>query len=370
MGLSPVLLNDFQRQWTVVRDDVLRAVARTGESGWYILGKQVAGFERALAEFWGLRFAAGVASGLDAIEIALRAAGLQPGDRVLTTPMSAFATTMAIVRLGGIPVFCDTTPQGLIDLDEADAALRAMPGIRYFLPVHLYGLPIPRPSLRALIETHGLICIEDCAQSIGTDCGHAGVAAATSFYPTKNLGAFGDGGAVLSNDETLIESIRRLRDYGQSAKYVHAEIGWNSRLDELHAAILQEALLPRLRDWTERRRSIANRYLEGWTNPDITPLFSREALAESAWHLFPTATRPGEKATWIARLKSAGIATGEHYPAVIPDQPAMASVPFACFGDLPNARRLASTQLSLPIHPFLSFEEVDRVLESLGAHGN
>jgi len=351
-------MNDFRRQWDDAGPDVLRAVDVVGKSGWYILGEHVRRFESALASYWSIPHAIGVASGLDALEIALRAAGLQPGDRVLTTPLSAFATTMAIVRLGGVPVFCDTTESGLMDLNEARDALRAMPGIRFLLPVHLYGFPIDPAGLRSLIDEFSLICIEDCAQSIGATfsgrpSGLTGIAAATSFYPTKNLGAIGDGGAILTADPAFAHRVRVLRDYGQSAKYQHTEIGWNSRLDELQAAILSEAFLPRLAGWTERRRKIAQNYRAAWASTAIRLLPEPEASSNPGWHLFPVRVPAARKKAFINHLRQNGIATGEHYPILIPDQEAMRTVASACFGPLTRAKALADEEVSLPIHPYL-----------------
>jgi dTDP-3-amino-3,4,6-trideoxy-alpha-D-glucose transaminase len=367
---NTILLNDFRRQWAEIREDSMAAFDAFGASGWYILGERVKTFEAALAALWGRPEAVGVASGLDAIEIALRAAGLEPGDRVLTTPLSAFATTLAIVRCGGVPVFCDTDAAGLIDLDEVRAALRAMPGIRFFVPVHLYGFPLEPTGMRALIEEFELVCVEDCAQSIlatrdGAATGTTGVAAATSFYPTKNLGALGDGGAVLTADVGLALRVRQLRDYGQSAKYRHSELGWNSRLDELHAALLETVFLPRLAAWTERRRQIATRYLAGWPLESVRPLPAPGGDAAPCWHLFPVRTAAGNKASLAQWLRGEGIATGEHYPILIPDQEALRETNFACFGPLDRARRLAEEELSLPIHPYMTDAEVDAVLDAL-----
>lgn len=366
-------MNDFGRQWEAVREDAVRVFEDVGRSGWYILGERVRRFEAALGAFWGLPEAVGVASGLDAIEIALRAAGMQPGDRVLTTPLSAFATTLAIVRAGGVPVFCDTTALGLVDLDEARAALRAMPGIRFFVPVHLYGFPVDADGMRSLIEEFDLRCIEDCAQSIGaTDAsgptGATGLAAATSFYPTKNLGAMGDGGAVLTADAGMAARVRVLRDYGQSAKYKHSEIGWNSRLDELHAALLEEVFLPRLAAWTERRGEIAARYLSKWSSELVRPVAAPPQGSSGwrpSWHLFPVRVAVEQKQSLVAWLRARGILTGEHYPMLIPDQEAMRGVSSACFGPLDTARGLAAEELSLPIHPFMTDEEVDAVTGSV-----
>jgi dTDP-4-amino-4,6-dideoxygalactose transaminase len=373
-----IQMNDFERQWVDVRDDALRVFEAVGRSGWYILGPSVREFEVALGAYWGLREVVGVGSGLDAIEIALRAAGMQPGDRVLTTALSAFATTLAIVRSGGIPVFCDTTETGLIDFEEARAALRAMPGIRYFVPVHLYGFPLDASALGALINEFNLICIEDCAQSIGAvsrgkATGRAGLAAATSFYPTKNLGAMGDGGAVLTADAGLAAKMRSLRDYGQSAKYRHTDIGGNSRLDELQAALLKEVFLPRLSGWNERRRQIAERYLNGWRFTRVRPVWSEARLSgewRPSWHLFPARVTTEEKASLLHWLRGRGIVAGEHYPILIPDQEAMAGVNSVCFGALNHARSLAASEISLPIHPYMTNAEADTVLAAIGQWEN
>ena len=200
--------NDFTRQWEDLRDDALAAFEKVGASGRYVLGEEVRAFEGGLAALWGFQYAAGVASGLDAIEISLRALGCGPGDRVLTTPISAFATTLAIVKTGAVPVFVDTDDQGLIDLDRCDDLLRRRSDIRFFVPVHLYGFALDPVALRRLRDEHGLMIVEDCAQTTQS----AGQIAATSFYPTKNLGAMGDGGAILCRDAALDIRVRALRD--------------------------------------------------------------------------------------------------------------------------------------------------------------
>ena len=220
-------LNDFRRQWQDTRDQVMSAVASVGESGWYILGRRVEEFEAALARVWG-RFAAGVASGMDALEIALTVAGCKRGDLVLTTPLSAFATTLAILKLGAIPVFVDTDQFGLIDLAACRRTLQTRPDIRFLVPVHLYGNALDLGELRRLKEDFGIRVVEDCAQSIlatfdGHPTGSAGDLAATSFYPTKNLGAMGDGGAILSNSEEFSQTARYLRDSGRAPNIVIAQ---------------------------------------------------------------------------------------------------------------------------------------------------
>jgi len=200
--------NDFRRQWEDIREDALAAFERVGSSGWYVLGEEVRTFEQELAAFWGFPHAAGVGSGLDAIEISLRALGCGPGSRVLTTPISAFATTLAIVKTGAVPVFADTDEHGLIDLEQCEALLRRRSDIRFFVPVHLYGFALDSNALLRLRDDHELRMLEDCAQSVAG----AGAVAATSFYPTKNLGAIGDGGAILMQDAALDTRVRVLRE--------------------------------------------------------------------------------------------------------------------------------------------------------------
>ena len=356
--------NDFARQWQDVREDALEAVDRVGRSGWLVLGEEVLAFERDLAEFWGVGHAVGVASGLDALEIGLRCTGVRPGSRVLTTPLTAFATTLAIVRAGAEPVWCDVDQNGGIDLDHAEAALRADRSIRAMIPVHLYGHPLDPARLARLAEDYQLTIIEDCAQSVGAErdgraTGLVGRAAATSLYPTKNLGAMGDGGVLLSDSVELAERARRLRDYGQGARYEHVELGLNSRLDELQAAILRSALLPRLSGWLERRRDIAERYSEGLAGCSLRPITA--GGGRSAHHLFPVEVTEGEPGAVAERLADHGVAIGRHYPRLCSEQPAIAGHGIVC-GPLAIAQRLAERELSLPIHPYLQDAEVDRVI--------
>ncbi|BDC49357.1 aminotransferase [Bryobacterales bacterium F-183] len=352
-----ILANDFQRQWADAGADVLAAVTEVGESGWYVLGKQVAGFEAALAQYWGLPHAVGVANGLDAIEMSLRALGCGPGDFVLTSPISAFATALAIIKLGATPVFADCAANGLVDLDDCREILSKRPEIHYFVPVHLYGHCLDITKLEALRDEFGVQIVEDCAQSIGTACGRVGQLAATSFYPTKNLGALGDGGAVLCRSDELAAKVRQLRDYGQSRKYVHDVAGYNSRLDELQAAVLLKTFLPRLAGWTKRRQAIAAAYRAGLSNPRITV---PEAPADSVWHLFPVLVE-GPKTEALAYFRAAGIGVAEHYPQALIEQPALGAT-FDRKG-CERAKQFCRQQMSLPIHPYLTDEEVQKVIE-------
>lgn len=362
-----ILLNDFRRLWEDTAADFHAALERTGASGWYILGPEVREFERRLAALWGLREAVGVASGLDALEIGLRILGLGTGERVLVPPVSAFATALAVIRAGGVPVFAPCTPGGLVDLEACEALIERDPSLRFFVPVHLYGHCLEMERL-ARIAACGVRIVEDCAQSIlarsnGRACGTAGLVAAVSFYPTKNLGAMGDGGALLTDDAELAARARQWRDYGQQGKYRHVVPGANSRLDELQAAFLLDAGLARLERWTARRRWIAEQYRAGIRHAQIE-LPAPPRGSESVWHLFPVLVPDGAKEAFRRHLESQGVQTGEHYPAPMFDQPAMQGCPHEVAGDPEPARAFCRREVSLPIHPYLTDAEVSRVIEA------
>ncbi len=367
--MAKVAANDFARQWADVQEDALAAVDRVGRSGWLVLGEEVTEFERELAAWWGVPLAVGVASGLDALEIGLRCLGVGPGDRVLTTPLTAFATTLAVLRVGAEPVWCDVDESGGIDLELAEEALGADRGIRALLPVHLYGHPLDPAALEALARDHDVVVLEDCAQAAGATragrpTGLAGPVAAVSLYPTKNLGAMGDGGVLLTAKETIAARARQLRDYGQSGRYKHVVPGLNSRLDELQAAILRTAMLPRLNRWLERRRAIAAAYAEGLVGTWLRPILAAEG--QSAHHLFPVEVTEGSREQVLAGLAELGVSAGSHYPFLCPDQ---AAVPAggAAVPPLPIAQRISRAEISLPIHPYLGDDEVEEVLAACRA---
>jgi dTDP-4-amino-4,6-dideoxygalactose transaminase len=364
-------LNDFKRQWADIREASMAVFADLGSSGWYILGSEVTAFEAALANTWGIPHAAGVGSGLDAIELSLKTLGCEPGDKVLTTPLSAFATTLAIVKLGAVPVFADTDTLGGIDLDLCRQVLEARRDIRFFVPVHLYGHPLDMRKLAALGREFDCRIVEDCAHSIGANhagmpTGTAGHMAATSFYPTKNLGTMGDGGAVLTADPDLARHVRVLRDYGQSAKDLHSTVGYNSRLDEIHAAFLRRVGLRWLPKWTAARCHNASAYVAGISNPAITVRGVPHG-ARSSWHLFPVWVAPERRPNFMRWLNDGGIVCAVHYPTPIPEQPVMAGLPFEMATDIPVARRLCRSEVTLPVHPYLTGAEVAQVIETCNA---
>ncbi len=370
-----VSLNDFGAQWDEVGSEASAAFERVGRSGRYILGPEGETLERKLASLWGLSEAIVVGNGMDAIEIALRASGLSPGAKVLTTPLSAFATTLAILRCGGIPVFTDVDDSGLINLSECRRVLEADPSIRYFVPVHLYGHAMDLAAVESLRDDFDLTVIEDCAQAIGARSrglmvGVVGRAAAVSFYPTKNLGALGDGGAVLTSNHGLAVRARAMRHYGQSATYVHEEFGLNSRMDEVHAAILADAFLPRLIRWTSRRKCIAARYQEA-IQSSVLQIPAVPDGSDSVWHLFPVLVlQPERRDHFREYLAARGVASGIHYPRLIPEQKALVDHGrYEIKVSLSRATRFASCEVSLPIHPYLSEDDVDNVIESVNGWG-
>lgn len=372
MDLPEIRQNDFQRQWDAVRAGVIRAIERVGASGCYILGDEVQAFEAAFAEFCGAPHSIGVANGMDAIEIGLRGLGLRKGTKVLTTPFSAFASTLAIIRAGGVPVFVDVDEFGALDLRQCRAVFEQDRSIRFFLPVHLFGFPMSLPVLARLRDEFSLSIVEDSAQAIGAAdhgiaVGSIGHVAAMSFYPTKNLGAFGDAGALWTNDAEIARRARALRNYGQSSRYAHEELGLNSRLDELHAAILRDALLPHLETWLQARATNAQKYLAEIANPSIRLIRPRLG-ATAVWHLFPVLVAPQHRDAFRKHLAQSQIETAVHYPRLIPEQKALSGVAgVQMLTELVHARRFADGEVSLPIHPFLTEDELNKVVDVCNA---
>jgi dTDP-4-amino-4,6-dideoxygalactose transaminase len=337
--------------------DVRAAITRVVDSGWFILGPELEAFEAEFAAACGAAHAVGVGTGTDALALILRALGIGPGDEVVTTPLSATYSALAILMAGARPVFADIDPDRLT-LDPAAVASAIGSKTAAILPVHLYGQPADMDALASLAARHGVPVVEDCCQAHLATCngrpvGTIGVAGAFSFYPTKNLGALGDGGAIVTADPALAERLRRLRNGGQTDRYRHVEPGVNSRLDEMQAAILR-ARLPFLARWTDRRRALARAYRSALEGSGIRPV--PEADAGHVYHLF--AVRSSERAALQAHLREQGIETLIHYPIPIPRQAAMAaSDPVQC----PTADRVCAEILSLPLYPGLPDEAVARV---------
>ena len=342
---------------------VRAAIDRVVAGGWFILGPELDVFESEFAAASRVPHAVGVGTGTDAIALILRALDIGPGDEVITAPLSAAFSALAVMMTGARPVFTDIDPERLtLDPRRVEAAITRR--TRALLPVHLYGQAADMRPLEAIASKHHLALIEDAAQAhLGTadsrPIGTIGVAAATSFYPTKNLGALGDGGAVLTRDTQLAARIRRLRNGGQSSRYHHDEPGVNSRLDELQAAVLR-ARLPLLQQWTEKRRAIAARYRSALTNGALR--VPREFDAGHVYHLFPVLTDARD--AFQAHMLDRGIQTLIHYPVAIPRQPALAKTsPAMC----PVADQVCSQVVSLPMYPGLADSAVKAVVEAAAA---
>lgn len=360
-----IAMNDFKRDDDDLVRQELSAVERVLRSGWWILGEEVKAFEAEWAAWLGTRHAAGVANGMDALEIGLRALGIGPGDEVVTTPMTAFATVLSIFRTGAAPVLADIDPDtGILSPESVRRCLSK--ATKAVMVVHLYGQAGPVEELSKICAEAGIHLVEDCAQAHGVKasgkpCGTWGAFAGWSFYPTKNLGAIGDAGALTTESDELDAKVRRIRNYGQSVRYQHPEVGLNSRLDELHAAILRERL-KRLSGWTERRREIARRYAAEIRHPKVRALPLPADPARHVHHLF-VVTSPVREALQ-AHLKSAGVDSLFHYPIPAHHQPPCAGVRIDPKG-LSAAEEHARTCLSLPIHPTMADAEVAQVVEAV-----
>jgi dTDP-4-amino-4,6-dideoxygalactose transaminase len=341
---------------------VTGAIARVVERGWFILGPELEAFEREFADASGVAHAVGVGTGTDALAIALRALGIGPGDEVITAPLSAAYSALAIMMAGARPVFADIDPDRLT-LDPRATAAAVTPRTAAIMPVHLYGQPADMAALGDVARRHNLAVVEDCCQAHLATCegkpvGTFGTAAAFSFYPTKNLGALGDAGAMVTGDADVAARAARLRNGGQTRPYQHVEFGVNSRLDELQAAILA-ARLRFLPAWTARRRALAARYrdaLRGVTTITVPP----ERDPGHVYHLFPVLSR--ERDALQAHLRANGIETLVHYPIPIPAQPAMSD---QCPAPCPTAARVCREVLSLPLHPALAESAVDEIASVL-----
>lgn len=344
------------------------AIRRVVDSGWFVLGPEVAAFEDEFARVCGATHAVGVGTGTDAITLLLRALDIGPGDEVITAPLSAAYSALAIMMAGARPVFADIDPVRLT-LDPAAAAAAVTSRTRAILPVHLYGQAADMTAILDVAARHHLTVIEDACQAHlatagGRPVGTLGVAGAFSFYPTKNLGALGDGGAVITNDPALAARVQRLRNGGQTSRYHHAEPGANSRLDEMQAAILR-ARLPYLAGWTARRRAIGQRYRRELPPANAAFTVPPECDSGHVYHLFPILAT--NRAALQAHLTAAGVETLVHYPVPIPRQPAVAATsPAVC----PIADRVCSELLSLPMYPVLTDDGVAEVVAGLNNYAH
>jgi aminotransferase EvaB len=358
---------DYRREYEELREEILAAVDRVFKSGQLILGPEGVAFERDMAAYVGVAGGVGVNSGTDAIYIALAAAGITAGDEVITVPNTAVPTVSAIQVLGARPVFVDINEHDfLMDVGQIEAAIT--PRTRAVVPVHLYGQCVDLDPLMDVANRHGLKVIEDCAQSQGSlyknrRCGSAGTASTFSFYPTKLLGGYGDGGMVLSDDAAVISLARSLRFYGMEKTYYAERHGYNSRLDEVQAAILA-LKLPRVEGWIGRRREIADRYGQGLAGCGLR-LPRENDYGRHVYHLF-VVEAASDRDGILQRIEARGLKCGVQYRWPIHLMRGYEDLGYRA-GQFPVAERKAQQIFSLPIYPHLKDEEVDEVIEIVRA---
>ncbi|HET9314333.1 MAG TPA: DegT/DnrJ/EryC1/StrS family aminotransferase [Vicinamibacteria bacterium] len=358
--MTGIPFTDMKARVAAVRAEIDEAIARVLGSGWFILGPEGEAFERELAQALQAKDAVAVGNGTEAIQLALEALGVGPGDEVVTSPLTAAFTALAVQRTGARPVFADLDPATLnVAPDAVERAIT--PRTKALLPVHLYGHPADLDPLLALSRARGIPLVEDACQAHGARYKGRTVGAisgigALSFYPTKNLGALGDGGAILVDDPERAAYLRRLRNGGQSDRYRHEIPGVNSRLDEMQAAVLRVGLR-HLEEWTRKRRALAAVYFEELKSTGVC-LPHEQPYAEANYHLF--VVRHPRRDALMAALKERGVGTLIHYPIPLHLQPVYAGLGGRA-GDFPEAERAASSILSLPLYPEMTDGQARRV---------
>jgi dTDP-4-amino-4,6-dideoxygalactose transaminase len=368
--LGPVPMLDLERQHGPIHEALQEAMARVMASGGFVGGPEVEAFEAELAAWHGVPHCVGVANGTDALVVAFKALGIGPGDEVVTAAVSFFATAEAISLAGAVPVFCDIHPRAAL-LDTAGLESCITPRTRAVVPVHLYGQPVDMDAVAAVARRHGLAVVEDCAQAIGATwrgrkVGTFGDLAAFSFYPSKNLGAFGDAGALLTRDATLAGRCRQLANHGGSRKYEHNVVGMNSRLDALQAAVLR-VKLPHLESWTAGRQRNAARYRALFQEAGLSDRVTLPCEAPQRTHIYNQFNiRVRERDALKAHLDRAGIGTEIYYPVPFHLQACYASLGYAA-GAFPEAEAAARESLALPIYPELTEAQQAEVVGAITA---
>ena len=363
---SAIAMVDLKAQYSTIKPEIDAAIQRVVTNTSFIMGPEVTGFEQAFTQVSNACFSVGVASGTAALHLALLACGIGQGDEVITTPFTFFATGEAISQTGATPVFVDIQPD-TYNLDPERVEKAITPRTKAIMPVHLYGQVAEMDEILDIAKRHNLRVIEDAAQAHaaeyrGRRAGSMGDLACFSFYPSKNLGCYGDGGMVTGNDETLIKRVRKLRDHGRMSKYEHDELGWGYRLDALQAAILG-AKLPHLEAWTEARRGHAVRYNELLAGSDIVTPAARP-YNRHVYHCY--VVRTPRRDELAAHLTAAGIGVVIHYPLPLHLQPAYRSLGYGP-GSLPVSEACAQQVISLPMYPELTDAQIERVTTAVKA---
>ncbi len=353
-------LVDLKAQYRALKPEIDEAIQRVLDNAQFILGPAVSSFEQDFAAFCHSADAIGVNSGTSALHLALLAAGVRPGDEVITVPFTFVATVAAIEYAQAKPVFVDIEPT-YFTMDPANIERAVTPRTKAIVPVHLYGQPADMDAIRDVADRHGLIVIEDACQSHGSEykgrrCGSMGLLGCFSFYPGKNLGAYGEGGAIVTSDPALATKVRLLRSWGEEVRYEHKHRGFNYRMDGVQGAVLG-VKLKYLEAWTEARRSRAAEYTRRLTGTAASTPAERPA-SRHVYHQY--VVRVPERDAWRAALTEAGVQTGVHYPIPVHLQPAYADLGYAR-GDFPIAEQAAAEVLSLPIFPEMTDAQIESI---------
>ncbi|WP_374373272.1 DegT/DnrJ/EryC1/StrS family aminotransferase [Dongia sp.] len=358
---------DLKSQYAAIKPDVDKAVIDVLESGQYVLGPAVARFEAAFGAAYGIKHAIGCSSGTAALHLALLAAGIGRGDEVITTTMTFIATATAIDLVGATPVFADIEPDTAL-LDAGRIAAAITPRTKAIMPVHLYGQCADMGAIQRIADQHGLIVIEDAAQAHGAKLGDRfagtmGRMSCFSFYPGKNLGAYGEGGLVATSDDALATRLRMLRDWGQDRKYNHVIKGLNYRMDGVQGAVL-DIKMRHIEAWTEARRQVAAWYQEALGNTPGITLPVERAGRRHVWHVYGILVAPQQREAIMAGLTARGIGTNLHYPTPVHLQPCFAELGRGR-GSFPLAEHHGAAELSLPMFPEMTRAQVDEVAKAL-----
>jgi dTDP-4-amino-4,6-dideoxygalactose transaminase len=366
VDMMNVPLLDLKAQYSTIKHEIDEVLARVVKSQYFILSEEVSALESEVAAYSGTSDAAGVASGTDALILALRALGVKKGDKVITSPFTFFATAEAISVLGAEPVFIDIDPGTYnIDPEKIEEYLSKGERVKAIMPVHLYGQCADMNRIMEIAAKYDLKVIEDCAQAIGAVCGNKkagsfGDAGALSFFPSKNLGGFGDGGMVVSSNSDLLARVKKLRVHGSTKQYVHDEIGYNSRLDSLQAAVLR-VKLRKLDSWFDGRRKVAEKYNKAFSNLDInTPVVSPGNT--HTYHQYTIAIK--DRDGLLKHLNDNGVAARVYYPVSLHLQPCYKDLGYK-EGDFPICEKACCNVLSLPVYPELSEKETNYVIETV-----
>lgn len=357
--------NDFQKKYAKYKKEIDETIARVLRSGWFILGKEGENFEKKFAQYLGVKFIVGVNSGTDALFLALKALGIKDGDEVITVPNTAVPTVSAIRMTGAIPVFVDID-ETTFNMNPALIEAKITPKTKAILPVHLYGYPAEMSAIMKIAKKHGLKVIEDVAQAHGAKyknktVGTIGDIGAFSFYPTKNLGAFGDAGAMVTNNAKLAETARELRNYGEVSKYKNKIEGVNSRLDEMQAAILSWSLT-KLGGWNKKRATLAETYRKNLKGLPIVLPPAGDVAHTPVWHLF--VIRTSWRDDLVKFLKENGIITAVHYPELVFEEEAYRFLNVQK-NDFPSAAKVSPQILSLPLYPEMEKADILKICKMI-----